>query len=100
MSSPSSWGSGKAVLKLWVLQALKAQGGSATVLQVAKHIWTHHEHDLRASGDLFCRWQYDMRWAALELRKERRLAPSNGKGPWKIASSVGHIGPSRALPEA
>lgn len=72
-------------MKKWVLEALDDQGGSATVLQVAKHIWNQHEHDLRASGDFFYTWQYDMRWAALELRKQGRLEPSRGRGPWKLS---------------
>lgn len=37
----------------WVLDALRAAGGSAAVTEVCKHIWTHHESDLRRAGDLF-----------------------------------------------
>ena len=37
----------------WVYQALKANGGSASLVEVAKHIWAHHETDLKAAGDLF-----------------------------------------------
>jgi hypothetical protein len=66
------------------MDALRAHNGQATIVEVAKHIWDHHEAELRAAGDLFFTWQYDMRWAALELRKEGRLAPSQGRGPWQI----------------
>lgn len=57
-------------LKKWVVEALKENGGQAALIDVAKHIWMHHEKELRASGDLFYKWQYDMRWAAMVLRKQ------------------------------
>lgn len=52
-----------------VVDALKANGGRASILAVAKHIWTNHKQNLEASGDLFFTWQYDMRWAANLLRR-------------------------------
>lgn len=64
-------------LKEWVIVALRDYGGRATLVEVAKHIWDHHEGDLRASDDLFYKWQYDMRWAAMVLRKEGVLKASN-----------------------
>ncbi len=76
----------KGDLKSWVLQALNDHGGSATIVQVATHIWDNHEAELRASGDLFYTWQYYMRWAADELRAERRLRPKprGDRGPWRL----------------
>lgn len=73
-------------LKSWVLEAIEDQGGSATIPQVAEHIWRNHESDLRRSGDLFYTWQYDMRWAAQSLRDERSLAPMQGRrgGRWAL----------------
>lgn len=73
----------KADLKIWVLDAVEANGGSCQLLDVAKHIWANHEAELRMSGDLFYKWQYDMRWAATELRKERKL----GEG-WNTLNEV------------
>jgi hypothetical protein len=72
-----------------VEKAIRSHGGSASVVQVAQHIWQHHEKDLRASGDLFFTWQYDMRWAALKLRKMKRLAEPAGtqRGIWQIAGT-------------
>lgn len=55
-------------LPIWVTEALKDLGGSATILAVAKHIWSHREAELRSSDNLFFKWQYDMRWAANRLR--------------------------------
>jgi hypothetical protein len=77
-------------LKPWVLEALNASGGCATVVQVCRHVWQHHEADLRRSGDLFFTWQYDIRWAATKLRHERRLAPTDrGKPtPWCLSDAV------------
>ena len=73
-------------LKSWVIQALKEQGGSAPIPEVAKHIWDNHEAELRASGDLFYTWQYDMRWAADQLRAEYLLQPKprGDRGPWRL----------------
>ena len=74
------------VLMRWVLEALKAQGGSASVLQVCKWVWSHHEDDLRNAGDLFYSWQYDLRWAATKLRKQGRLAATSreDRGMWRL----------------
>jgi hypothetical protein len=37
----------------WVYNALAQHGGEAKIVDVARHIYTHHEADLRASGILF-----------------------------------------------
>ena len=74
-------------LKSWILEALNDLDGSATIVQVAKHIWSKHEAELRSSGDLFYTWQYDMRWAARDLRVERRLRQNTpgDRGFWLLA---------------
>ena len=74
-------------LQDWVIVALKANGGSASIVETAEHIWQHHERELRSSGDLFYTWQYDMRWACTRLR-ERKLvqaAETSKRGEWRIA---------------
>lgn len=43
------------------------------MIDVAKHIWANHEDELKRSGDLFYSWQYDMRWAAQNLRGAGQL---------------------------
>lgn len=70
----------------WILKALNDVGGEAKIVQVARHIWDNHEDDLRSSDDLFFTWQYDMRWAAMKLRKEGKLtAPEATKrGSWAL----------------
>ena len=74
-------------LRTWVLEGIRAHGGSATPIEVAEYIWRNHEQDLRASGDLFYKWQYDMRWAAQTLRDEGILAAKHGRrgGTWDLA---------------
>jgi len=69
----------------WVVDALKSNGGAASILYVAQHIWEHHEKDLKGSP-LFYSWQYDMRWAATELRKKGRLvaADDDRRGKWTL----------------
>lgn len=73
-------------LQDWVIAALKDSGGSASVVQVAQHIWEHHENELRASGDLFFTWQYDMRWACTRLRERSivQAAVVSKRGEWRL----------------
>ncbi len=72
-------------LRDWIMQALSDLGGQGSVVDVCRHVWEHHEAELRASGDLFFTWQYDVRWAAQSLRDEGLLWPSNrGRGPWAL----------------
>ncbi|EMQ2878115.1 hypothetical protein ACU6DI_002517 [Vibrio navarrensis] len=73
-------------LKEWVCDAIRYHGGSARLIQVAKFIWNNHEADLRASGDLFYTWQYYMRWAATQLRKDKELksVDESPTGVWEI----------------
>lgn len=60
----------RADLLTWVRDGLLKLGGRGRVPEVARQIWEEHEADLRAAGDFFYTWQYDMRWAALHLRKQ------------------------------
>ena len=45
---------------VWVETALKNNNGKATILQVSKYIWEHHESELRSSDETFFKWQYDV----------------------------------------
>jgi hypothetical protein len=75
-------------LQDWVIAALKANGGSASIVQVAQYIWTHHEKELRTSGELFFTWQYDMRWACTRLRERKTVqaAEVSKRGEWRLAA--------------
>jgi hypothetical protein len=72
------------MLKAWVIEALEELGGSGRQIEVAKIVWRRHETELRASGDIFYRWQYDLRWAAHELRREGLLADNARGAPWAL----------------
>ncbi len=73
----------KEKLQKWVVDALSAQGAS-TVTDVAKHIWIHHEADLKQSGDLLYTWQYDMRWAAQELQDKHVIEKRKSDRKWQL----------------
>ena len=70
----------------WVVEALKSNSGTGSILYVAKFIWEHHQADLKDSGDLFYTWQYDMRWAATSLRRRGLLvaAGDDRRGKWTL----------------
>lgn len=76
----------KADLRDWVYAAVSNAGGKATIVDVAKYIWATHEKELRSSGALFYTWQYDMRWAAQDLRKTGKFAsiPASEKRYWEL----------------
>lgn len=67
----------KADLMTWTEESLRARGGEAHHIQVARDIWGEYETELRASGDLFYTWQYDLSWAAKRLRDRRILKPDD-----------------------
>ncbi len=71
----------------WVIEALTELGGSGGVVEVSEVVWRRHEPDLRQSGDLFFTWQYDIRWAAQQLRDAGRLQKMAGakRSPWRLA---------------
>jgi hypothetical protein len=66
---------------------IKDMGGQANIVDVCKYVWDHYRNDLENSGDLFYTWQYDIRWAATELRKAKRMKSTEEsiKGFWEIA---------------
>lgn len=72
-------------LRKWVIQAIDANGGRAGLIEVARHIWENHETELKAHGDGFYTWQYDMRWAAQDLRNKGVLANAKAtkRGIWE-----------------
>ena len=81
-------------LTVWLYEALKAQKGHATIVEVCKQIWQKHEDDLRKSGDLFFTWAVRRsvgceRTAALWLNERSRAFPTRDLGtgvksaPWR-----------------
>ncbi len=37
----------------WLYEALCGLGGKGRIADLCKYVYEHHEHELRASGDLF-----------------------------------------------
>ena len=75
-------------LRLWLIECLKAHGGKATIVEVCKCLWENHREDFVAAGDLFYTWQYDVRWAATQLRQAGKIrdAASSPKGVWELTA--------------
>lgn len=70
----------------WLVDALKVHNGSASIIDICKHVWERHERELRDSGDSFYSWQYDIRWSADYLRKTGvlRAAKLSPRGIWEL----------------
>ena len=76
-------------LRDWLVDALQDNGGQASIVEVCRYIWHNHEDELRSSGDFFFTWQYEVRWAATELRQTGVMKHANQspRGIWELASS-------------
>ena len=74
-------------MKQWIVECLRERGGSAWPREVSKYVWDSYEAELRDSGDMLYTWQYDIRWAAQQLRNEGTLKPVNRRRdlPWELA---------------
>ena len=74
-------------LRNWLIEALKANNGRASIVELCRYVWEKYENELRRSGDLFFTWQFDIRWAATHLRKEgiMRAAELSPRGIWELA---------------
>lgn len=70
------------------MEALEANEGRATLRDVSKYIWNNYKNELKESGDLFYTWQYDMRWAAVKLRKDGIMQDrfSSPQGIWELTN--------------
>jgi hypothetical protein len=73
-----------------VQTALHRLGGPGTIVEVSREVWQAHEPELRLSGDLFYTGQYDVRWAAYELRQSGRMKPDaeSPEGIWELEYDV------------
>jgi uncharacterized protein YutE (UPF0331/DUF86 family) len=69
-----------------VEEAITSLGGSASLVDVARYIWEHYEDRLRQSDDLFYTWQYDIRWAANQLRRSGKMneVEKSPRGIWEL----------------
>lgn len=76
----------KSDLQKLVVEALKENNGSASIVLVAKYIWENYQKELECSGDLFYTWQYDIRWAKEELVKNDTIKETklSKRGIWEL----------------
>jgi len=76
-------------LKDLITKALTSNGGSASIVNVARYIWNNNKNELINSGDLLFTWQYDMRWAAQSLRNAGLLKPTAEQASrnWELADN-------------
>jgi hypothetical protein len=83
---------GRKIMTDWVLEAIRAHGGQAEIIEICKHVWQMHEAEIREQGDLLYEWQYEIRWAGNILRSEGALLPANQstRGVWELCSSTSH----------
>lgn len=58
-------------------QILKDLGGRATMMQVFRQFWKRYKAKLNEADDIFYTWNYDIRWAATQLRKENKMKPAS-----------------------
>ncbi len=58
---------------------LKQLGGSATMMDVFKKFWVDNKHKLHETDDIFYSWNFDIRWAATQLRKQGKMKPATKK---------------------
>ena len=74
-------------LKTWLREALGTLGGRGRIIPLCKYVWDNHEQELRSSGNLFYTWQYDIRWAANALRRDKVMRPKemSPRGVWELA---------------
>jgi hypothetical protein len=70
-------------LKPIILAALGSVGNKERIARIAKFVWDNYQTDLKASGDFFYTWQYDLRWAGDQLVKEGRLDKTSHRGMWE-----------------
>ena len=53
----------RTLMKEQVKEALSELGGSSTILNICKNVWEKHGDEISASGDMFYKWQYEIRWS-------------------------------------
>lgn len=52
---------------------LKELGGSASMMDVFRKFWYDNKDKLNETDDIFYTWNYDIRWAATQLRKQGKM---------------------------
>jgi hypothetical protein len=79
----------RAEMAEWIVAALSALGGRQHFVRIAQWIWNNQEKDLRAMGDYFFIWQFEMRWAEDLLVRTGRMTKDDGeRGYWGLRGAT------------
>jgi len=80
----------RATMTEWVIDALRNLGGSGEIVDICKEVWKNHEQEINSSGDMFYKWQYEIRWAGDLLRRRGDILPASqsSRGIWQLARSL------------
>ena len=69
----------------WIVEALRELGGSGSVLEICKAVWENHGEEIAHAGDMFYKWQYEIRWAGHSLEKEGSSShQASPAGKWHL----------------
>lgn len=70
----------------WVVEALQILGGRGTIKDICRVVWKRHGREIRAAGDAFFEWAYEVRWTGDLLRRARVLKPKAATAPgiWEL----------------
>jgi hypothetical protein len=66
------------------LEALQANGGSATIPVIGRYVWDTYRTELERSDDFFYVWQYEMRWAGDQLVRQKKMKKGPPAGTWHL----------------
>ena len=76
-------------MTVWVEEALQELGGKGSIFEICKAVWLKHGDEITAAGDMFYKWQYEIRWAGDMLRKDGIInsAENSPRGVWQLAKA-------------
>lgn len=60
-------------------KTIASLGRKAPMMSVFREFWKLYACNLDPSEDMFYTWNYDLRWAATELRKKGKMKPASAK---------------------
>lgn len=60
-------------------KTIQSLGGKASMMDIFREFWKLYANKLDPAEDMFYTWNYDIRWAATELRKNGRMKPAHSK---------------------
>ena len=60
-------------------KTIQSLGGKASMMDIFREFWKLYASKLDPAEDMFYTWNYDIRWAATELRKNGRMKPAHSK---------------------